>query len=60
MNVIKQKGKTYVSIKALKEMLEKTKEQLTELELVEGNITQEVHKEARLESLTEIVELLEN
>ena len=56
----KQKGKTYVCVETLKEMLEKTHKNLTELELEEGNITMEVHKEARLESMTELIELLEN
>jgi len=58
MKIIKQKGKNYVCIETLKEVIEKTHEQLTELEV--DNITMEIHKEARLESLTEIIELLDS
>lgn len=57
MNIIRQGGKNYVSVEALAEMLDTAKVQLDEVET--ENEVMEIHKGARLESMTEIIELLE-
>ena len=58
MKIIRKKGKNYVSVEVLAEMLEKTKKQLGELEV--DNEIMEIHKGARMESMTELIELLES